>query len=154
VFVACTALVIGAFLALTSLAHATPFFGVVLSGMAGIALTLGVAVLLLVAAVQMYRLKRTGWWLALAIVTLVFLSPAVTLATLGPAEFYRRAYSAQEVEQWDSLAFMNGRAPLVLCCVMGAICVGYLIWLGRYFKPGGGAPPDRAGRATMSPPPP
>ncbi|HEY7115247.1 MAG TPA: hypothetical protein VH475_01605 [Tepidisphaeraceae bacterium] len=140
VFVACVGLVIAAVgTAGTAVVNAaTPFFGTYFEGAPSIALTGLAAIVMLAAAALMYRMNRAGWWLALAVIALGFASACTTLGTLGPIEFYRHGQTpAADLERLRHSAVLGGGTPLVFTCLAGVLCVGYLVWVGKYLAAGG-----------------
>jgi hypothetical protein len=135
VFVACAALLLAGLSTLASaVGGAVPFFGTYLKGPAAIALDLGAAGMLMTAMVLMYRMDRAGWWLAVTVVSLGFVSAAVSLWRLGAMEFYRHGHAtAADLDRLAQSSVMSGIAPLVFTVAMGVVCVGYLVWVYRFF---------------------
>jgi hypothetical protein len=138
VFVACAALLLAGLSTLASaVGGAVPFFGMYLKGPAAIVMDLGAAGLLLTAMVLMYRMDRAGWWIAVVVVSLGFASAAISLWRLGAMEFYRRGHAtAEDLDRLAQSSVMSGVTPLVFTVAMGVGCVGYLVWVYRFFRVG------------------
>jgi hypothetical protein len=138
VFVACAALLLAGLSTLASaVGGAAPFFGMYLKGPAAIGLDLGAAGLLLVAMVLMYRMDRAGWSIALVVVSLGFVSAALSLWRLGALEFYRHGHAtAADLDRLAQSSVMSGVTPLVFTVTMGLVCVGNLVWVRRFFRGG------------------
>jgi len=136
VFVACTGLLLFALgTVLTSATQVVPFFGVYVDGPLAALVDLAAVGLMLVAMVQMYRMKKSGPTLAAVVVGLGFLSAVITFWRLGMVEFYRRGQaSPDELEQLAKSSTMTGAMPIAFVIVSGMLCVGYLVWVRRYFR--------------------
>jgi hypothetical protein len=145
-FVACAGLVFGTTSVGPAAPYATaPFFGGYVRGVPAVTLTLATAVAMLLAALLVYRQSVAGWWLAFTVIVLGFASVLTTLWASGPLEFYRINHIGQEqLDAWQGSAVMNGPLPLAFTGAVGAVCVGYLIWVRRYFRPD-----TRAGAAPV-----
>ena len=138
VFVACAALLLSGVSTITTAYQAVvPFFGTYISGASAIVLELAAAGIMLVAMVMMFRMRRAGWWMAMAVIGLGFTSAAITLMRHGAMEFYRRGHAtAAELERLERSSVMNGWTPVAFVLVLGVLSVGYLVALGRYFGKG------------------
>jgi hypothetical protein len=86
------------------------------------------------AAVLMYLMKPIGWWMGLAVIIIGFVSAILTLAQRGMLEFYARGHVHPEIlgEMKRSPAMM-GATPIVFITITMAFCVGYMVWVHRYF---------------------
>lgn len=134
-FVACTALLVGGIsTAIMALNASTPFFGIYLEGPAAVALTLAAAAVMFIAMVLIYRVQRIGWWAAFIVIALGFTSAIMTMCKLGMLEFYKRGHaSSADLYQLTQMSAAMGIMPIVMSAALGVLCLGYLIWVYRYF---------------------
>jgi hypothetical protein len=120
----------------TALFPAVPLFGRYVSGAAAVGIVMVVMALLAAAAVLVYRVNVTGWWIATALLVLISTSYAYTAYTRGMLEYYRSAgfdeqqiqlmaqMSASRPRRWESLASL----------VPAGMALAYLVWVSRYFR--------------------
>ena len=86
------------------------------------------------------RMKKSGPTLAAIVVALGFLSAVITFWRLGLMEFYRRGQaSPDDLERLAKSSTMTGVMPMIFIVITGILCVGYLVWVRRYFR-GNAAP--------------
>ena len=141
VFVGCVTLVgFGVLTVGLAVFRATPVFGVYVTGVPGALLAMGAGGAMIASAVLMFLGQRWGWWVALAVVAGGFASAIVTFARLGMMAFYRHGgmneVALDEAARTPALA---GATPVVFVAIVGAISVGYLLWVRR--QAGGAAGP-------------
>lgn len=112
-----------------------PFFGVYLTGIRG---AIG---LLLLAALEAYfsraffRLKPTGWWIAVFTRGLFLISTAITFTRNNLMDVYVKiGMSSREMQQLNSNPIVHSRAVLFFGLSFSLIFFGYLLWLKKYFK--------------------
>src|SRR6185437_15618371 len=121
-----------------------PFFGVYLTGMRG---TIG---FLLIAALEAYfaraffKLKPTGWWVAVLTRGLLLTSAVVTATRTSLMDAYvKMGMSSRELQQLNSNPLAHSKAILFFGLSFSLIFFGYLLWLKKYFKnPNAGQEPS------------
>ncbi|MCI0743776.1 MAG: hypothetical protein L0Y58_00070 [Verrucomicrobia subdivision 3 bacterium] len=111
-----------------------PFFGILLQGIAGTLVFLVLAVLWLYAAWSLYRLKPIGWWITAITMGLLVISSAITFSSIDIMEMYRAmGYSEELLQQMQQMKF-SGRQFTIWGVIGGALMLGYLIFIYRYFR--------------------
>lgn len=116
-----------------------PFFGVLLSGPAGMALQVGLAVLCVWLSWAYYRMKVEAWWTGLAMVALVFVSSVLTFLRVDMFEMYRlMGYDETMIELMRQQG-MTGRGLLLASSLVSLPVLGYLIYVKKHFGSTGAA---------------
>lgn len=111
-----------------------PFFGVFLSGAAGVAAFLVMAVVWLYAARALYRLELRGWWIALAATCFYSFSSVITFSRHGLGEMYALMhYPPEMIAQITSSPMMRSGWILWGPLVFLGIFVGYLVYIRKFF---------------------
>jgi len=110
---------------------AVPVFGRLVTGLPGVLLTLGGAVLCAVLARSTFRLQRAAWWGSTLALTLLGVSTFVTLLRVGVAD-YLRAMNYPE-EQVTSLPTAVGAIALWSTVALTVVSLAYLLSIRRHF---------------------
>ena len=118
---------------------ALPFFGTVLSGWSGSLLAVSLSILWIYAGWAMYRLQPAGWWAALAVTLISFVSPALTFRNASLAEYYQEAGIPPDqirmMERTFSAMTSNAVNGSIAAAVLFLVLfLGYLLYLKKYFR--------------------
>jgi hypothetical protein len=127
----------GVFMLLMPLAYsgAAPFFGVLLSGIAGSIFYLFMAICFGFLARGIYRLDPVAWWLVLAVSVLAGVSNVMTFARIDPRELYRfMGYSQAQLQQLQGLNLLNNDLMACLSAIGILPMLAYLMYLRRFFR--------------------
>lgn len=112
-----------------------PLFGHYLSGPAGIGLIVLVAATLVLAGILSYRLNLAGWVLAVLVVGLGTASAVTTFWLSGMEDMFAAAnLPAEQLDAVRHYRVLHGPWPGVMAAVSGALALGYLAWVLRYFR--------------------
>jgi hypothetical protein len=116
--------------------HAFPFFGVILTGWAASLAVLAFAVVYVYCAWLLYRLQSAGWWLALALITLITVSGLVSSFALDN-ESIQRAMGQSDT----ALETMKSMGPMLDNLRLGAVLASstpfiiLLLLIRKHFRP-------------------
>jgi hypothetical protein len=111
-----------------------PFFGVFLTGTPAVLIYIILIAVCVITALGLYRMDRRAWWLVLLMMTLIFLSSGITYWFHSLREFYHlMGYSEQQIRAMQNAAF-DGRRTVWMTLVFALPMVGYVLFIGRYFK--------------------
>ncbi len=127
----------GVFMLVMPLAYsgAAPFFGVLLSGIAGSMFYLCMAICFGFLARGIYRLDPVAWWLVLAVSVLVGVSNLMTFARIDPRELYRlMGYSQAQLQQLQGLNILNNDLMACLSAIGILPMLAYLLYVRRFFR--------------------
>ncbi len=127
----------GAFMLIMPIAYAgaAPFFGVILSGIAGSLLYLCLGVGFGFLARGIYRQEPVAWWLALGVTVLAAVSNLVTFARVDPRELYRlMGYSPAQLQQLQELNVLNSDLMACFSAVGILPMVVFLLYVRRFFR--------------------
>ena len=95
-----------------------------------------VAALVIWCAWSTYRMRPAAWWVSLATVVVTMASGIVTFAGHDMLEMYRlMGYPTDEVVKMQQSGIFTGQWMLVATAASGALSVGYLLWVRRFFSP-------------------
>jgi len=115
---------------------AIPFFGFILSGIAGAGVALVGSLLLAYVAWGMYRLSINAWWCAVLVTIAWGASSGITFSRVSLIEFYEKMkFPAQQLEIMKQLALPQARWMVLFCGLWVVIAVAYLLYTKRYFTP-------------------
>jgi hypothetical protein len=113
---------------------AIPFFGFVLSGLAGAGVASAITILLGYVAWGTYRLNIKAWWCAVALVVALGASGSITFWRVSLMEFYEKMnFPAEQLiimKQFD-LSQSHWMVPFFLLWVI--VALGWLSYTKRYF---------------------
>lgn len=114
---------------------AAPFFGVLLSGIAGTMFYLSMATCFGLLARGIFRMVPVAWWLVLALSVLFGISNVVTFARIDPREMYRlMGYSKAQLQQLQGLNILNSDWIACLSGLSILPILGYLLYVRRFFR--------------------
>src|SRR5207244_2342541 len=114
---------------------AAPFFGVLLSGIAGSMFYLCMAICFGFLARGIYRLDPAAWWLVLAVSVLAGVSNLMTFARIDPRELYRlMGYSQAQLQQLQGLNILNNDLMACLSAIGILPMLAYLLYVRRFFR--------------------
>jgi hypothetical protein len=117
-----------------------PFFGRYLTGFAGAACFVFLAVIDVGLAVGIFRLRTFAWWLAFVISPIRLVSMILTYSKADPMQAYAKmGWSDAQLEMMNSNPMIRSHVALWWSLVSVFVFFGYLIWLKRYFKPSAAA---------------
>lgn len=114
-----------------------PCGGRLLTGAPAMAGLAAVALVCLVLAVPVYRLKCAGWWGTVALVVASAASTAVTFLRVDLLELYEKMGIATEGAQQEALkqvGMLDGRTIAVWTAVSAAATIVYLLGVHRFFR--------------------
>ena len=116
-----------------------PIFGVILSGAAGAAVVLLLTLVLAYLAWGTYRLQMAAWWGTLLFWILGTVNMAVTFSQTGLMEMYEKmgmpAAQLEMIRKSGMIEMMSRLMPW-MGLVGGAMWLGYLLYVRRYFVRG------------------
>lgn len=117
----------------------TPFFGIILTGMAGAGVALVSMLLLGYVAWGTYRLSVKAWWCAVVLIIAWGVSTGITFSRVTLMDFYARMnFPAQQLEIMKPFAQSTSwMVPFSVLWVV--VALAYLLYTKRYFtrKPTG-----------------
>jgi len=112
-----------------------PFFGYIVSGLAGAGVTLVVALLFGYAAWGTYKLDIKAWWGAVLVTIAWAISTGITFSQVSIWDFYAKMnFSPQQMELLKQYDMLNSSGLDVFFGVWVVGLLGYLIYIKRYFK--------------------
>lgn len=117
-----------------------PFFGMFLTGPAGVTAELVLAAFWLYASWALYRLRISGWWIAFALSAIMMFSGVMTYMHHDLGEIFRAmGYSDQQAREYTRIGFRPA-AMSWLSAVVTVPVLCYLVFIRRFFR-GQEAPP-------------
>ena len=112
-----------------------PFFGTYLVGISAAAMLVIVAAIDFYLAGAFYRIQTPGWYLAIAIRTLLILSAIITTLRNDLMNAYvKLGMSSQELRVLNSNPITHSKAFMWFGLTYSLIFLAYLIWLKKYFN--------------------
>jgi hypothetical protein len=112
-----------------------PFFGRYLTGLPAGTLLVAFALLDAVIAVQFFRRKVAGWWLALATLGLRMSSGLLTAMRGNFLDAYSRlGWSAHQLETMRRNPMLHGPGLVLWTLSFTILYFGLLLWTKRYFR--------------------
>jgi len=113
-----------------------PFFGSYLTGIAAVACFVVLAALDLYISVALFRLQLSGWWIAIAALSVRTVSMILTYSRADLMQAYSKmGMSDAQMEMLNSSPVFRGHVLLWWSMLSMVLFLGYLVWLKRYFKP-------------------
>ncbi len=114
-----------------------PFFGILLSGIPGKLYMWILGAIWSVAAVQVYQLKREGWWLALAAWTVHYTSSIITFARHDMVDVYRLMGTPQaQIDRLNVTGLLSGHWMSWSATLIAVLNLGYLAYVEKFFRGG------------------
>ncbi|MBW7996235.1 MAG: hypothetical protein FVQ81_06640 [Candidatus Glassbacteria bacterium] len=112
-----------------------PFFGTILTGMAGATVGMVTMLLLGYAAWGIYKLNIKAWWLAAWITIAGALSMAITFSQVSLLEFFdKTGLPEQQLEMLKQAITKNEVAIEILFVVQLIVYFSFLLYMKRYFN--------------------
>lgn len=113
---------------------AIPFFGTILSGMAGAGVSLLVMFLLGYVAWGAYRLTIKAWWCAVVLIVAWGISAGVTFSRVSLMEFYERMnFPAQQLELLKPYTLRQEPWLVLFSVLWMVLALAYVLYTRRYF---------------------
>jgi len=113
-----------------------PFFGSYLTGIAAVACFVVLAALDLYISVALFRLQLSGWWIAIAALSIRMVSMILTYSRADLRQAYSKmGMSDAQLEMLNSSPLLRGHVLLWWSMLSMVLFLGYMVWLKRYFKP-------------------
>jgi hypothetical protein len=128
-----------------------PFFGHYLTGIPAAGCLVALSALDLYLAVALFRLRLSGWWIAILVTPVRMLAVAFSYSRAGLMQaFSKMGWSDEQINMLNSSPLLRSRASLWWSVILMMAFFGYLLWLKRCFKtpPAGSAAealPSQAG---------
>jgi hypothetical protein len=112
-----------------------PFFGRYLTGVAGSMCLIVLAAIDAYLAIAIFRLKISGWWLAVLVLPIRLASVALTYARGDMMQAYAKiGMSDAQLKAINSSPIFRGHVLLWWGLISMLLFFGYIVWLKRYFK--------------------
>jgi hypothetical protein len=112
-----------------------PFFGHYLTGIPAAAVLVAFAALDLYLAVVLFRLRLSGWWIAIIASSARTLAVAFSYSRAGLMQaFSKMGWSDKQINTLNSSPLLRSRVSLWWSIIVMVAFFGYLLWLKRYFK--------------------
>lgn len=112
-----------------------PFFGVLVTGLPAVLISVVVAGLLAYSAWALHRLRPVGWWLLTLGSCLWTLSAAITFARIDPMEMYRAmGFPEQQLEQMQKFNFMTPSLMVWALVLFAVAFVAYMLSVKKHFR--------------------
>jgi len=112
-----------------------PFFGRYLTGIPAAAVLVALAALDLYLAVALFRLRSSGWWIAIVATPIRMLAVAFSYSRAGLMQAYSKmGWSDEQMNILNSSPLFRSRVVLWWGVILMMLFFGYLLWLKRYFK--------------------
>jgi len=112
-----------------------PFFGRYLTGIPAAACFVGLALVDVYLAIALFRLKSSGWWIAIMVAPVRMLSMILTYRRADLMQAYSKVgISDEQVKMLNANPMFRGHILLWWSLISVVLFFGYLLWLKRYFK--------------------
>jgi hypothetical protein len=112
-----------------------PFFGHYLTGIPATGCLVALAALDLYLAVALFRLRSSGWWIAIVATPVRMLAVAFSYSRAGLMQAYSKmGWSDEQMNILNSSPLFRSRVVLWWGVILMMLFFGYLLWLKRYFK--------------------
>ncbi len=125
-----------------------PFFGFVLSGIAGALVVLIAMLLYLYMAWGTYRLNMKAWWYSVLLTIAWSLSTVITFSRVSMLDFYEKMdFPEQQLELIKDCGMLQRSNMVLLSGFWLLVFMGYLLYVRRYFV----SPIDKESASQQSP---
>lgn len=112
-----------------------PFFGTIVTGVAGAGIALVFLVLLVYITRGLYRLDLKAWWCAAGLAVLWGASCAITFSQVTLMEFYEKMnFPAQQLEIMRKMSFTQSHSLTYVCLFWGLLVLAFLLYTKRFFN--------------------
>jgi hypothetical protein len=113
-----------------------PFFGIILSGVAGAAVITFVSLLCGYIAWGTYKLNIKAWWYAVLVCIAGALSIGITFSRVSILDFYEKMNMPAENLEFFKQSLMQHKSAMVIFFLFNTVgFLGYLLYTRRYFTP-------------------
>lgn len=120
-----------------------PFFGQYLIGIRAAGCFFVLAAIDLYAAVALFRLRSSGWWIAMLTTSIRLLSMAITFRRADLMQAYSKlGWSDAQVQVLNASPMFRSHVILWWSLMSLVLFFGYLLWLKRYVKTSVAAQPN------------
>ncbi len=114
---------------------AVPFFGTIVTGVAGAGIALIFLVLLVYITRGLYRLDLKAWWCAAGLAVLWGASCAITFSRITLMEFYEKVnFPAQQLEIMRKMSFTQSHSLTYVCLFWVLLVLVFLLYTKRFFN--------------------
>ncbi|MEI7948029.1 MAG: hypothetical protein WCJ02_15115 [bacterium] len=111
-----------------------PFFGTIVTGVAGAGIALIFLVLLVYITRGLYRLDMKAWWCATGLTVGWGASCTITFSRITLMEFYEKMnFPAQQLEIMRKMSFTQSHSLTYACLFWVIVVLAFLIYTRRYF---------------------
>jgi len=112
-----------------------PFFGHYFAGLPAAGCLVGLAALDLYLAIALFRLRSSGWWIAIVAAPLRMSFVLSSYSSAGLMQAYSKmGWSDEQMNMLNSSPLFRSRVVLWWGVILMMVFFGYLLWLKRYFK--------------------
>jgi hypothetical protein len=113
---------------------AVPFFGTIVTGVAGVGIALIFLALLVYITRGLYRLDMNAWWCATGLAVLWGTSCAITFSRITLMEFYEKMnFPAQQLEIMRKMSFTQSHSLTYICLFWVLLVLAFLLYTRRFF---------------------
>lgn len=117
-----------------------PWFGILLSGPTAVGLILLLGGFVALLGLGMYLVKPIAWWLTVLLLVVGLASAMMTALLVDPLEIYRLSGTPPEqIEMIQRMGANTREMTIVSQSMYGVLLLGYLLFIRKYFRPGGAA---------------
>jgi len=114
---------------------AIPFFGHIVTGLAGAAVAIVTALIFGYSGWGTYRLHAKAWWVAFVVCILSAVSSVLTFSRVSLVDFWAGMnLPAEQLEMMKGLDFMQSPLFVLYGGAWFAVCIGYLLYVKKYFN--------------------
>jgi len=111
-----------------------PFFGFILTGMAGAGVALVAMLLFAYVARGTYRLSIKAWWGSVLLIVAWALSIGITFSRVSMWDFYEKMnFPEQQLEMMKQYGMPQASTTILFSGLWVAVFLGYLLYTRRYF---------------------
>jgi len=122
--------VAGAGVILLSIDSRAPFGGPALNGAPAVLIKLIYGVVIVFSATLIYRMKILGWWISTIALGAGFAANLISRLTEGTVSIH----AVSQGMMGPASATPQLPTPTLTVAITGVVCVGYLLWVYRYFR--------------------
>jgi len=124
-----------------------PLFGTLIQGMLATVLLVGFGLILIYLTRGIYRMDLRAWWATVGLCVLFLISSIITFLRISPTEILEAMRMPEA--QLETMASVYPETPtmLLFICIGGAVWLGFLWYLKRYFPESQVLAPDSSVRA-------
>ncbi len=114
-----------------------PFFGIVLSGLAGSVMILLSSAIWGYLAWGLYKLRANAWWGTIGMGVIYMISTIITFIHVDLFDFYRKmGLPERDLQMLKNFNHLNSEMMVVMMIISGLLYSGYLLFIKKYFRTG------------------